>query len=78
MLGKSLLSQGIGSLVLESPYYGKRKPKGQLGSKLRHVADLIKLGATTILESVCLIRMLHAAGVHKVSAPPRNQAPVPI
>ena len=66
ILGKSLIPAGIGSLILESPYYGSRKPLGQRGSKLLHVADLIKLGATTILETVCLIRLLREAGVNNV------------
>lgn len=71
ILGKSLLPAGIGTLILESPYYGSRKPPGQRGSKLLHVADLIKLGATTILEAVCLIRLLRGAGVPNV----RHSAP---
>ena len=31
-------------LALESPFYGKRKPEGQKGSKLRVVSDLLTLG----------------------------------
>lgn len=70
VLAKSLLPKGIGTLILEGAYYGSRKPRDQLGSKLCHVADLIKLGAVTILEAVCFIRLLHAAGVKKVSVHP--------
>lgn len=73
ILAKSLLSQGIGTLILEGAYYGRRKPRDQLGSKLCHVADLIKLGAVTILEAVSFIRLLHAAGVKQVSAHPINR-----
>lgn len=47
---------GITSIVLESPYYGKRRPRTQPGSKLRQVADLAKLGKTTIEEASSLIQ----------------------
>jgi hypothetical protein len=76
ILGKSLLPAGIGTLILESPYYGSRKPASQRGSKLLHVADLIKLGATTILEAVCLIRLLRAAGVLNVRLTPPPATPL--
>jgi hypothetical protein len=36
--------QGVGQLVLESPYYGARRPAAQRGSKLCAVSDLLALG----------------------------------
>jgi hypothetical protein len=36
--------QGVGQLVLESPYYGARRPPQQRGSKLCAVSDLLALG----------------------------------
>lgn len=63
---KDLLKRGIGTLVVESPYYGARRPHGQQASKLLHVADLVKLGAMTILESLWLVHMLRSAGIKKV------------
>jgi hypothetical protein len=68
MMAKELLSRGVGTLILEGPYYGARRPGGQVGSKLRHVADLIKLGAITIIETLCLIRILREVGVERVRA----------
>ena len=65
-LTADLLKDGIGTIILESPFYGGRKPQRQERSKLRHVADLIKLGAMTMLEALWLIHMLHKAGVSKV------------
>lgn len=67
-----LLNEGVSTLILESPFYGGRKPPGQERSKLLHVADLIKLGAMTILESLWLIHMLRREGVRKVRARART------
>ena len=47
--------QGISTLVLESPYYGKRRPPNQQGSRLLRVSDLLVLGRSTIEESLCLL-----------------------
>ena len=63
---KDLLNRGVGTLVVESPYYGARRPEGQQASKLLHVVDLMKLGAMTMLESLWLIHMLRSAGIKKV------------
>jgi hypothetical protein len=66
LLAADLIQEGIGTLIIESAYYGSRKPLQQDRSKLKHVADLIKLGAMTIVESLWSIHMLHAAGIRKV------------
>lgn len=50
-----VLVQGVASLVLESPYYGTRRPPWQEGSKLRKVSDLLTLGRATIEESLYLL-----------------------
>ena len=46
----------IGSIILENPYYGVRKPKSQLRSSLHHVSDLFLMGACLIMESQVLLR----------------------
>lgn len=61
-----LLQHGVGTVILESPFYGHRRPPRQERAKLLHVADLIKLGALTIVEALWLVHMLRAEGVHKV------------
>jgi hypothetical protein len=66
MLIKELLKDGIGSIIIESPYYGLRKPPEQAHSKVLHVSDLILLGAVTIIEALWFVHMLRAAGVPKV------------
>lgn len=49
---------GIGSVILESPYYGLRKPSYQQGAKLRFVSDLLLLGRATIEETLFLLYWL--------------------
>jgi len=46
----------IGSIILENPFYGVRKPKSQLRSSLHHVSDLFLMGACLIMESQVLLR----------------------
>lgn len=54
-LGGPLLQQGIATMVLESPFYGARKPHYQFASQLLRVSDLLTLGRATIEESLCLL-----------------------
>jgi hypothetical protein len=49
---------GISSVILESPFYGSRRPRNQVGSKLRRVSDLAVLGRVTIEETSSLLRFL--------------------
>ena len=42
-------------MVLESPFYGSRKPQYQFASQLQKVSDLLTLGRATIEESLCLL-----------------------
>jgi len=46
----------IGSIILENPFYGVRKPKSQLRSSLHHVSDLFLMGACLIMESQVLLK----------------------
>ena len=41
--------------MLESPFYGSRRPWDQSGCRLRHVSDLLTLGRATIEESAALL-----------------------
>ncbi|KAG2784008.1 hypothetical protein PC129_g5838 [Phytophthora cactorum] len=50
-----LAKQGVATLILEGPFYGKRKPPQQKGSKLRRVSDLPILGQATIEEAKSLL-----------------------
>ncbi|MEW5310100.1 MAG: hypothetical protein WDW38_001930 [Sanguina aurantia] len=61
-LGFPLLKQNISTLVLESPFYGSRKPAGQKGSKLLSVTDLLLLGLLTISEGLHLLHWASLQG----------------
>mmetsp|Transcript_67055 Transcript_67055/g.179232 ORF Transcript_67055/g.179232 Transcript_67055/m.179232 type:complete len:416 (-) Transcript_67055:126-1373(-) len=61
-VGALLLQQGVSSIVLESAYYGTRRPKRQTAGKLRRVSDMLSLGNATIEETLLMLRWLRAAG----------------
>jgi len=52
----------VASIILENPYYGLRKPKGQLRSSLHYVSDLFLMGACIIMESQILMRWAQEEG----------------
>ncbi|CAH0480079.1 unnamed protein product [Peronospora belbahrii] len=54
-----LAKQGVATLILEGPFYGKRKPPHQKGSKLQRVSDLPILGQATIEEAKSLLQYFH-------------------
>ncbi len=61
-LAKRLLYRGIGSVILENPYYGKRRPSGQLGVALDRVSDQLLMNFATIEEARALLRWLSSRG----------------
>eukprot|EP01018_Ginkgo_biloba_P032867 Gb_38260 [translate_table: standard] len=65
-LGGPLLKNNIATMVLESPFYGQRRPRLQHGSKLLCVSDLLLLGRVTIEEARTLLYWLETeAGFSK-------------
>lgn len=61
-----LLSRGIGALLLENPLYGQRRPPGQVGVGMRHVADLMTMGRAAVEEARGLLLSLRASGHTKL------------
>ncbi|XP_001640986.2 protein ABHD18 [Nematostella vectensis] len=62
-MAKPLLKEhGIGSIILENPFYGSRKPKDQQRSSLKHVVDLFIMGTGLILESSVLLHWCERHG----------------
>lgn len=57
-LGGPLLKENIATMVLESPFYGHRRPILQHGAKLLCVSDLLLLGRVTIEEARSLLHWL--------------------
>jgi len=54
--------KGIGSIILECPFYGLRKPKEQFRSSLQNVSDLFLMGACLIFESAILYNWCDSHG----------------
>ncbi|KAK7278848.1 hypothetical protein RJT34_23886 [Clitoria ternatea] len=66
-LGGPLLKENIATMVLESPFYGQRRPVLQRGAKLLCVSDLLLLGRATIEEARSLLHWLDSeAGFGKM------------
>lgn len=61
-LARRLLSRGIGSIVLENPFYGSRRPRGQLGPVLRTVLDQFAMSTAMVDEARALLGWLRDAG----------------
>jgi hypothetical protein len=61
-MAKPLLQAGIGSIILENPYYGLRKPKNQIRSSLHFVSDIFVMGGCLILESIALLNWCERLG----------------
>jgi len=57
-----LRERGVGSIIIENPYYGLRKPRKQLRSSLFYVSDLFIMGAALILESQVLMKWCQEQG----------------
>lgn len=53
-----LAKLGIGSVLVEIPFYGRRKPAAQVASKLAHLTDLSLQGCAVIEESRALVAWL--------------------
>ncbi|XP_025407461.1 protein ABHD18 [Sipha flava] len=53
---------GIGSIILENPFYGKRKPINQVRSILCNVSDIFVMGGCLILESLVLFHWCERQG----------------
>lgn len=49
-IARRLANRGIGSLVLENPYYGIRRPTDHDGQPIRTVADFFRMGIGAVTE----------------------------
>jgi dienelactone hydrolase len=61
-MARSLAAAGIGSILLENPYYGLRAPPEQNGPSVRTVADLLIMGRACVQEARSLLGWLHDQG----------------
>jgi hypothetical protein len=70
LLAYPLAQAGIGSVILEGPFYGARRDPAQFGSKLLALSHLPVLGRATIEEATVLVTWLRARTPEEVLALP--------
>jgi hypothetical protein len=63
---RPLIERGIAALLMENPFYGKRRPRGQLGPSLRTVADQFAMNTATVEEARAILGWLRRQGYAKV------------
>ena len=61
-----LLRKGVGVVMVENPYYGTRRPRGQRGANLASVADQFAMNLATVLEVRALLAHLRSHHGSKV------------
>ncbi|XP_034103218.1 protein ABHD18 isoform X1 [Drosophila albomicans] len=63
LIAKPLLKDAnIGSIILENPFYGLRKPVDQIRSNLHNVSDIFVMGGCLILECLVLLHWCERNG----------------
>lgn len=71
-----LVRRGIGALILENPFYGLRRPKGQLFCSLRSVRDQFAMNYTTVVEARSLLAWLKQQGCGQIGVTGYSQGGV--
>lgn len=61
-IARRLAQRGIGSLVLENPYYGIRRPTDHDGQPIRTVADFFQMGIGAVTEGRGLLATVQQEG----------------
>lgn len=62
LLAEDMLKDGIGSILIQNPFYGDRKPPQQFRSSLENVSDLFVMGAALIAECNHLFNWMESLG----------------
>lgn len=62
-----LVKRGIGAVILENPFYGRRRPKGQQGYFVRSVAEQLMMNRATVREARALLAHYRGEGVEKLA-----------
>lgn len=61
-IARRLAQNGIGSLVLENPYYGIRRPQDLEGQPIRTVSDFFRMGIGAVMEGRGLLATVREGG----------------
>ncbi|MFW5968221.1 MAG: alpha/beta hydrolase family protein [Persicimonas sp.] len=62
LLARPLLEKNIGAIILQSPYYGPRRPEWQSGTRLRNMTDMLMLNIAAIEEARSLVKWARREG----------------
>lgn len=65
-MARPLAQQGIGTLMLEHAFLGRRRPAWQASNKLEQVADLLLLGGSVVEEARALLVWLRHQGFDRL------------
>lgn len=63
---KPLIKKGMGTLILEIPFYGLRRPAGQHAAFLKTYSDFWKMCLASIEEGILLSRWLYSQGYRHI------------
>lgn len=66
LLAVPLLQHGVGSVILENPLYGVRRPTTQQGTYVETVSNLWLMGITTVAETRVILAWLQNEGFHRL------------
>src|SRR4029078_2234243 len=59
---RRFLAEGVGATLLETPYYGSRRPHGQRGPVLRTVVDQFAMNTAMVDEARALLGWIRDGG----------------
>ncbi len=62
-----LARDGVDVLLLENPYYGTRRARGQRSASLDTVADQLRMNVATVAEAAALVEWLAAGGCERIA-----------
>jgi len=65
-LALPLVQRGYGAVFLENPFYGLRKPTGQIQTFVRTMSDQFAMNMATIMEARSLLRWLREQGYDRL------------
>jgi pimeloyl-ACP methyl ester carboxylesterase len=66
LLALPLLEHGIGSVILENPFYGVRRPANQKGTYVDTVSGLWLMGMSAVAEARVILGWLASQGFHRL------------
>lgn len=65
-IARALARQGVATVLLESPFMGRRKPQAQYGATLSYFSDFLVLSAACIEEARSVLAWLSGQSFHNI------------